>query len=607
MAAVVRATSLERDPLKLNFKNFLFKVWRSLGYGPPTDIQYDIADWLQHGPDKSVTMGFRGVAKSYITVPYGIWTLYREPEDSIVLTVSATSGGAALNANFAYQMIDQWDWLAHMKPKTNQRRSSTAFDVSDANPKKFESFCSESLFGQITGRRATVIVPDDVETPNTAETEGDRAKLRLRFAELGGAVLLPGGKIKVLGTAQTEETLYLDLITERGYACRIWPLVYPIPHDVPEKDELRKTAPWLAPMISRALEANPELAGTSTEPSRFDEGEIHGKLIEYGKSEFDRQFKMWMDAGAAKDKPLKWRDVPVIEIAKPSMNSPLKVPGELTWSPLPANAFTDIKLDSLNGDSQAFAPMKVDLWQPPEIVRLDVDPSGGGDDETAWIVTAEHLGRVFLLHRGSALEGFSKETLKAIARDAKEWGVNRVGIEKNFGGGMFSELLSPYLQEIGHPCSIEDEAVGNVQKERRIVDSLEGLATSHRLVARAQVLREDWDVQYPQVSQEKRRFYRLTYQLSRMSRQRGAVKHDDRLDALASAARKYLGTLRRMLEQAARESREANLIEEGEKIIETRRKLGLPLVGMDNGKKRLGGIISDAGGLVNSLLFRGRK
>ena len=50
-----------------DFRNFLFVVWKHLNLPEPTPIQYDIADYIQNAPRRSIVEAFRGVGKSYIT------------------------------------------------------------------------------------------------------------------------------------------------------------------------------------------------------------------------------------------------------------------------------------------------------------------------------------------------------------------------------------------------------------------------------------------------------------------------------------------------------------------------------------------------------------
>lgn len=570
--------------MKKDFKNFLWKSWKSLGYVSPTPIQYDMADWLQYGPDKSITMAFRGVGKSFVAVDYGLWALYCDP-DAEVLTVSATSRFAGNNARFAYSMIMGFDWLAHMKPGTNQRQSALAFDVSGASPKKSESFCAESLFGQITGRRATLIIPDDVEIPSTCDTETKREELIHRFGELGGAILKPGvgNGVKVLGTCQTEDSLYIKLVQERGYALRMWPILYPT------AEEQIKYSSWLAPKLAQQLHENPSLADTSTEPSRFDEADIAVREIEFGRTEFARQFKLHLDAGAGNAAPLKLRDLMVLDWGPPVGDTPLKLPHEVSWGPAKERAVDGIEFDAMNGDG-LFYPARVsppEEWRPVNSTIMYVDPSGAGNDETTWPIISSHNACAFLNHLGKSKAGHTEETLQQIAQDAKTWGVNYIYIESNFGQAMFGELLRPKLLEIGHPCSIEEDRKGSTQKERRIIETLEPVVSSHRLVVNARVLQSDYRVDYRDVEDVKRRFYRLTYQFTRITKERGCIAHDDRVDALASAIGKLVGILGQTVDGARQVSREEAMRVEAEKIIEARRKQGLPLFGLEENMRGL--------------------
>lgn len=616
--AIVRATSLERDPLKRDFKNFQWRMWKTLFDNAPTNTMYELGDRLQHGPDRDIELGFRGLSKSYVTVGYAIWSLERDREEQ-VLALSGSGGGAKGNALLAWAMINTFDWLVHLRPSASQPQSSQAFDVAGATPKKSESFAALSLYGQVTGRRASLIIPDDVETPNTSASEGDRQELRRRYAELGGAVLIPErGRVKVLGTPQCEDSLYIELAVQRGYSMWICPSYYPTPEELglrpnAEGKVINRYRGWVAPHLLKALEVNPELAGTPTEPTRFPEAELYKRKLEYGSIEFDRQFRLYLDAGGDQGRALKLRDLIVMEIPKPSASSPdVKVPDDLSWSPAPNLRWEDIPTDALDGDA-LFAPARVGVWQLPELKVLVVDPSGQGTDETSWNVLAQHLGRVFLLDADARLEGFSRPTMLAIAKDAKLWGVHKVIIEKNYGGGMFGELLRPVLLEVGHPCEIEELNAGQVQKEVRIVDTLEGLVTDHRLVVSAEVLRKDYKVRYPEVEEAKWRYYRLTYQFTRITKKRGALAHDDRVDSLASGVATFMGTLRRQLQDALRDSQEEFLKAQAERIMATRKKQGLKVLDLyghpvEPDRYRLGKLLREtAEGVLGSTYFKGRR
>ena len=90
---------------------------------------------------------------------------------------------------------------------------------------------------------------------------------------------------------------------------------------------------------------------------------------------------------------------------------------------------------------------------------------------------------------------------------------------------MFVELIKPILTKV-HPCTIE-EVRHSTQKERRIIDTLEPVMAGHKLVIDPEVIKSDFRTAQ-EYSQESSLKYQLIYQLSRLTRDRGAITHDDR-------------------------------------------------------------------------------
>ena len=105
-------------------------------------------------------------------------------------------------------------------------------------------------------------------------------------------------------------------------------------------------------------------------------------------------------------------------------------------------------------------------------------------------------------------------------------------MESNFGDGMFTSLLTPYLVRTW-PVTVE-EVRHSIQKEKRIVDTLEPVVNQHRLIVDRKVIQHDYD-STRELPTEKALKYQLFYQFSRITRDRGALAHDDRLDALSMA------------------------------------------------------------------------
>jgi hypothetical protein len=191
---------------------------------------------------------------------------------------------------------------------------------------------------------------------------------------------------------------------------------------------------------------------------------------------------------------------------------------------------------------------------------MHIDPSGRGADETAWAVTKLLNATVFLTLLRGTQGGYEDHVLRRIACDARDQKVNLIRVEQNFGQGMFAKLLQPHLLAVGWKCAVE-EVPANRQKELRIIDVLEPVMNQHRLVVNESILREDSD-SVTGYDPEKQMQYRLFYQMSRITKVKGALAHDDRLDALAGAVDYWVDSLARDAKTAAEQSNEVALKKE---------------------------------------------
>jgi hypothetical protein len=165
---------------------------------------------------------------------------------------------------------------------------------------------------------------------------------------------------------------------------------------------------------------------------------------------------------------------------------------------------------------------------------MSIDPSGRGTDETGYAVTAHLGGKIFLLDFGGVQGGYELSSLEKLANVAKQYKVNLVLLESNFGDGAFTELIKPILRKIHH-CAVEEKR-SSMQKERRIIQTLEPIMMQHRLVVNKRPLERDF---------EARPEYSLTYQLTHITEERGCLKHDDRIDAVEMAIGYWIQILAR--------------------------------------------------------------
>jgi hypothetical protein len=514
----LKKNNIEIPPKLRDFRNFLYLVWKHLNLPDPTPLQYDIAEYLQHGPKRSVIMAFRGVGKSWITSAFVVHQLLLDPAKNI-LVVSASKNRSDDFSTFTLRIIQEIPILQGLKPSENQRFSKIAFDVGPAPASHAPSVKSLGISSQLTGSRADIIVADDVEVANNSATQGMRDKLDEQVKEFDAIVKpLDSSRIIFLGTPQCEDSIY-NKLRERGYKSRIWPSEYP--------DDTEATNNYggdLAPLI--ADDINEETVGTSTEPLRFTDLDLEERKMSYGRTGYALQFMLNPKLSDADRYPLKINDLIISDVDVDL------APEKIVWSSDPDNTDRELPNVGLAGDRFRRPSSTVGDMIPYSGSVLSIDPSGRGKDETGYAVVKMLNGQLYVPDAGGIRGGYDEKTLKQLVAIAKDNKVNIVVIESNFGDGMFMELIKPLFRTT-YPVTIE-EVRHNKQKELRIVDVMEPVLNAHRLVIDPSVITNDYRsaLSYP-IEQQTR--YMLMYQLSRITRDKGSLVHDDRLDALSIA------------------------------------------------------------------------
>lgn len=510
---------------KEDFRVFLFIVWDAVGLPEPTPVQYDIANCLQHLPnDRFIIQGFRGVAKSFISCAFCVWSLWRDPQLKIEI-VSASKDRADANAVFIRNIIRTIDFLEHLLPRKGQRDTQNQFDVGEAVPDISPSVKSVGITGQITGSRADILLADDVEIPNNSGTQVQRDKLGEAVKEFD-AIIKPEGNIIYLGTPQNEMSLYNEL-QQRGYHTRIWTVMYP-----ETGAEREFYGDRLAKLIADRYDSNPELwAGKPTDPKRFNEEEIYKRRLSYGKAGFALQFMLNTNLSDVEKYPLKVADLIVSSL------DPEEASLTYSWSNERMHRLADVPCVALKGDYYHEPNSRSTETLHYTGCVMAVDPSGRGEDETAYAVVKYLNGYLFVVEVGGYREGYSDGVMQQLANKAKYHGVNEIVIEGNFGDGMFTKLFTPVVIRT-HPCAIS-EVKNYSQKEARIIDTLEPVMMRHKLIVNTQVIIDDFAIY------EMNQQYSLFYQLTRLSRDRGSLAHDDRLDAVTMAVKYWLDQMDR--------------------------------------------------------------
>jgi hypothetical protein len=539
-------------------RNLLAYVFRETipGAPEPTAMQYDICDAMQsaawlvvfgeqrggtdaHGllrpevsPDNRIIVeAMRGQGKSVIAQVIAVWALYWNPHLN-VLTLSASEGFAGQFSTAVLSYILRLPPLQGLAPTEENRQSVLKFDVAGVISRQHPSMKALGISGQIAGCRGNLIIVDDVETDENSRTEQEREKIMTRMNELASVRM--GFDVTVtilLGTPHTEETTYNKLADERGFRRLIWPARYPDRRWMNARNGM--TGRELAPMLAEQMRVEPGLwrkpmrENPPTDPGRFNDTMLLGQELQMGRSAFAMQMLLDTSLSDASKYPLKLHDLMVTDFGVDG------APLDLMWSNAQEHAFTDVEALGLSGDR---------LYRPSitgtEIGKFEgrimsIDPSGAGGDAMGVCVTFLMGGMIFVPFILPFFGGFGDDNLVRICEIAKQFKVRQIRPEKNLGEGMFAQLLISKLREHYPECGVDLDCRSTGQKEVRIISTLEPVMNQHRLVFSAAALVEEARPIKGFGTEQKS--HRLQHQLTRITKERDSLRHDDLVDVLAQS------------------------------------------------------------------------
>jgi len=520
------------------FKPFIFDVMTGLLGFECSDVQLDISEFLEFGPKERMIQAQRGQAKTTITAAYAVWRLIHQP-NARVLVVSAGGTQATEIANWVIQIIDNMEELACLRPdrSAGDRASVEAYDVHYElkGPEKSPSIACVGITSNMQGKRADILIADDIESSKNSQTELMRERLALLTKDF--ASICSDADIIYLGTPQTIDSVYNGLFS-RGYSIRIWPGRYPT-----EKEE-ENYGQFLAPMIRKKMEADPSLrTGGGPSGTRgmntdvvlpgLSEEKLTKKEIDQGAAYFQLQHMLDTRLSDAGRFPLKSDKLVFMQVSE--FTAPLEIfvqRGPSTLLTTPQSFYTSdnyYRAAEFGKEHAKFTGC-----------HMAVDPSGKGSDETTYAVTKFLAGRVFLVDLGAVPGGVDDDALEALTAVAERWKPNHISVEKNFGDGALASVWKPKLLR-KHRCEVEDVWASG-QKELRIIDALEPVIGSGRLIVDDSLLSKDVELceMHPL---ELRASFSFFHQLSRLTRDKQSLKHDDRLDAVAWSVKHWTEAL----------------------------------------------------------------
>ncbi len=234
------------------FDVFLFDVMSELGFDL-TEIQKDIGAYLETGPQHLMVQAQRGQAKTTVAAAFAVWSLIHSPHFRILI-ISAGGTQAVEISTLIVRLIMNMDVLECMRPDklAGDRTSVEAFDIHHSlkGLDKSPSVACIGIDSNLQGKRADILIPDDIESSKNSQTAVQRAKLINLSNDFSS--ICSNGRILWLGTPQTMESIY-NTLPSKGVAVRIWPGRYPTPK------QREFYGDKLAPLVASRLNRDPSL------------------------------------------------------------------------------------------------------------------------------------------------------------------------------------------------------------------------------------------------------------------------------------------------------------------------------------------------------------
>lgn len=525
------------------FVPFLEDVMAELGFST-SEIQKDIAGFIAYGPQNLMVQAQRGQAKTTIVAAFSVWSLLHQPWYR-VLILSAGGTQAEEIATLVIRLIMNMEVLECMRPDkmAGDKASIDHFDVHHSlkGIDKSPSVACVGIDANLQGKRADILVPDDVESGKNSATPIQRAKIAHITKDFSSIADRPHSRILWMGTPQTMESIYNGLAA-RGVTIRIWPGRYPTPQ------QREHYGGRLAPLLVARLDRNPSLGhgggqlgdqGQPIDTLLKDEEALQKTELNQGTPYFQLQHMLNTAMMDALKFPLKSERITVIEAAH---QFPLSVVRGMTSMMLKDYAVHEhaFKLCLPHDISKETAKLQ-------QVVAY-IDPAGGGAnaDETAYAIGGFLNGNVYLLSVGGIPGGYDPDKLQALALRLKPYATLGAGpmvckIEKNMGFGAFRAVFTPILRKEIPTIGIEDDLVSG-QKEARIINTLEPVMGRGALIVTEDAVRHDLETS-SSYAPALRLTYSFFYQLAKISLTRNSLAHDDRIDAVEGLVRHFTEAL----------------------------------------------------------------
>ena len=522
------------------FTDFCDLGMKFLGFNC-SQMQLQIAEYVQKGPRRRMVQAQRGQAKTTITALYAVWRLIQNPTTR-VLIVSAGEDQSNDIAVLVIRLIEQWPLLCWLKADTSRgdRTSYEHYDVHGdlRRVEKSASVSSVGIKANLPGRRADLIIADDVQSITNSNTQVMRDDLLNRTKEF--AAICTHGDIVYLGTPQTRQSIYRTLLS-RGYQIRIWPGRYP------EPDRLDRYLPGtLAPSIIEALQRDPTLGkgggidgsrGKPTDVIRYTQEDLQEKELDYGPQGFDLQYMLDTTLADEARTRIKLCDLVITSTGYQ------EAPQTFQYSAQPRLLIKDPELATppTHGARMYYCARASQNFKRYDYKCCVVDPAGNGGDEMAFALGGACNSYIHIFTVGGLIGGTTKQNINTILDLCLQMGVQKIYVESNMGHGTVESL---FLAEIEQRKLFNIGVQGyynSMQKQKRIIDTISPVTRRHKMVWHERAIIDDWKycLRY---TPQKRTIVSVLYQMANITYDRQSLAKDDRVDAVAGVVQ-FLSSL----------------------------------------------------------------
>ncbi|MBO7042668.1 MAG: phage terminase large subunit [Alphaproteobacteria bacterium] len=189
--------------------DFLEDWNKILGFTTPAhhkQIMQFLVDVLNNEPHRGLLTAFRHSGKSTVVGVFAACVLYYKPNTRILI-LSAESGLASRMVSHIKNILENHPLCDEILPDVKKEWGTHKITIKRPIGIREPSVICQGITGNITGMRSDLIICDDVEVPNTCNTQQKRINLRERLRELD-FILSPQGSMIYIGTPHTHDTIY---------------------------------------------------------------------------------------------------------------------------------------------------------------------------------------------------------------------------------------------------------------------------------------------------------------------------------------------------------------------------------------------------------------